>query len=85
MGGIWYRLGMDKNHGDMSLDRLLTRAEVERRTGLARSSIYRMMRAGQFPEPYRVGPKSVRWRESEIALWINSLQKSHGDRGKRAA
>ena len=50
-------------------DRLLTRAEVERRTGLGRTAIYRMMRAGEFPEPYRVGRTAVRWSELEIEAW----------------
>ena len=30
-------------------DRLLTRAEVERRVGLGRSALYRAMREGRFP------------------------------------
>ena len=32
-------------------NRLLRRDEVEAQTGLSRSAIYRLMRAGQFPEP----------------------------------
>ena len=61
-------------------DRLVTRDEVERLTGLGRSHVYRAMREGRFPEPLRVGPKSVRWRLSEIEAWIASLPRSHGDR-----
>lgn len=63
-----------------SKDRLLTRAEVERRTGLGRTAIYRMMRAGEFPEPYRVGRSAVRWSELEIEAWVAALPRSHGDR-----
>ena len=44
-------------------DRLLTRAEVESRFGIARTTIYRLMRAGDFPTPVRVEPRAVRWRE----------------------
>ena len=51
-------------------DRLLTRAEVERVVGLKRSALYRAMREGRFPEPLRVGPKSVRWLLSEVEQWI---------------
>ena len=65
-------------------ERLLTRGEVERRTGMGRSVIYRAMREQRFPEPLRVGPKSVRWRLSEVQQWIDSLERSHGD-GKRGA
>ena len=66
-------------------DRLLTRAEVEHRTGLGRSALYRAMREGRFPEPMRVGPKSVRWLLSEVIQWISSLERSHGDGIHRTA
>ena len=35
-------------------DRLLTRAEVEARCAIARTTIYRLMRCGQFPEPLKL-------------------------------
>ena len=62
-------------------DRLLRRREVERMTGLQKSSLYRMMRRGQFPEPVRLGTHAVRWRLSEITRWIETRPVSHGDRG----
>ena len=65
--------------------RLLTRTEVERRTGLGRSAIYRAMREGRFPAPLRVGPKSVRWLLSGVEQWIAGLERSHGDGIHRAA
>ena len=66
-------------------DRLVTRAEVERRVGLERSALYRAMREGRFPEPLRVGPKSVRWLLSEVEQWIAGLPRSHGDGIHRAS
>ena len=66
-------------------DRLLTRREVEQRVGMGRSSVYRAMREGRFPEPLCIGPKSVRWVSSEIEAWIASLQRSHGDSIHRAS
>ena len=59
-------------------DRLLTRAEVERRTALGRSAIYAMMRSGEFPEPLRVGKAAVRWSLREIEAWIAARPRSHG-------
>ena len=53
-------------------DRLLRRQEVERITGLSRSSVYRLMQDGDFPRPVRVGPAAVRWSESDIATWMES-------------
>ena len=60
-------------------DRLLTRSEVQLRTGLSRSSIYRHMRCGKFPAPLKVGASAVRWPASEVEAWIASLPRSHGD------
>lgn len=61
------------------VDRLLMKSEVEARTGLSTSSIYRGMRAGTFPEPFRVGVRAVRWRQSEIEQWLASLPRASGD------
>lgn len=41
-------------------DVLLTRPEVERRTGLSRSTLYRKMRDGTFPVPLKVSERAVR-------------------------
>ena len=62
----------------------MTRAEVEWRTGLKRNAIYKKMRAGEFPEPYRVGRTAVRWSEREIEAWVAALRRSHGDANHRA-
>ena len=53
-------------------DRLLRRPEVESITGLGRSSIYRFMKEGKFPQRVQVGPAAVRWRSSDIARWMDS-------------
>ena len=65
-------------------DRLLRRREVEARTGLSRTSIYRLMREGRFPEPLKVGPKAVRWPESEIADWLAARPRASGEVGQAA-
>ena len=51
--------------------RLLRRKEVSARTGLGRSSIYDKMQKGSFPQPVRLGERSVAWIESEINAWID--------------
>ena len=60
-------------------DRLLRREDVEVRTGLARSSIYRLMRLGRFPEPLRIGDRAVRWPASEIDRWLESRPRATGE------
>ena len=53
-------------------DVLLTRREVERRTGLSRSTLYRKMREGTFPVPLKVSERAVRWRDSDIRAYVDS-------------
>lgn len=60
-------------------DRLLNRAEVERRVGLQRSAIYDAMRRGGFPEPIRVTGRAVRWSRAEIESWIAARPRAAGD------
>ena len=54
------------------VDRLIRRQEVEKLTGLSRSTIYRLRKLGKFPEQVRVGSRAVRWWLSEILDWIKS-------------
>ena len=60
-------------------DVLLTRPEVERRTGLSRSTIYRKMRDGTFPVPLKVSERAVRWRERDIRAYVDSRPRSYGE------
>ena len=53
--------------------RLLRREEVESRTGLSTSTIYKRMLDGKFPKPVPLGDKARRWVESEVDDWINAL------------
>ena len=54
-------------------DRLMKLAEVKQKTGLSSSTIYKRIGEGRFPTPLALAPNAVRWRESEIDAWINSL------------
>ena len=60
-------------------DVLLTRREVERRTGLSRSTLYRKMREGTFPVPLKVSERAVRWRDSDIRAYVDSRPRSYGE------
>jgi len=63
-------------------DVLLTRREVERRTGLSRSTLYRKMREGTFPVPVKVSERAVRWRASDIRAYVDSRPRSYGETAK---
>lgn len=53
---------------------LIRMKEVQRRTGLARATIYRLMKRGAFPRPVRLITHSVAWRQHQIDAWIEGLQ-----------
>jgi prophage regulatory protein len=53
----------------LKLERFLRRPEVERVTGLGRSTIYDKMANGEFPKPVPLSGGAVGWLESEIAKW----------------
>jgi prophage regulatory protein len=52
--------------------RLLRCREVERRTGLSRSSIWRLEHRGLFPKRIQVSVNVVAWVEDEVIAWIRS-------------
>ena len=55
----------------MSLqERLIKLGEVKQETGLSRSSIYRLVKNGDFPKPVKLGERASAWLESEVDQWI---------------
>jgi prophage regulatory protein len=47
--------------------------KVVERTGLSKTTIWRMTKAGTFPAPRQVGASAVAWRSTEILKWIDDL------------
>ena len=60
----------------MSEQRILRCAEVTRRTSLSKASVYRLLRAGDFPQPVRLGQRAVGWRAEEIDEWLASRERA---------
>ena len=60
-------------------DHLMRRKEVEERTCLARTTIYRKMRASTFPLPLKISERAVRWRSSDIDEYIESRPLATGE------
>ena len=52
--------------------KLLRFPDVRERTGLSRTTIWRLERAGAFPKHHRISANTVGWVESEITMWIQS-------------
>lgn len=51
---------------------LLRRKEVEAQTGLARSTLYKLIASGDFPAPVRITAKAVAWPSNLVDAWIAS-------------
>lgn len=50
-------------------EKYLRRPAVEALIGLSRTTIYEMMKRGEFPRPVRITGKAVAWPESAISEW----------------
>ena len=57
--------------------RIVRLKEVQRMTGLSRSTIYAQMAKGHFPKQIRLtGARSVGWHEHIVIQWIESRQQT---------
>lgn len=54
--------------------RMLRLADVVKKVGLCRASIYKMINASCFPQPRRLGPNSVRWVDVEVDEWLRARE-----------
>ena len=61
-------------------DRLLNIKQVSQKVSFGKSKIYEMLKKEEFPKPVRID-NNVRWKESEIDYWIDSLKKDYDETG----
>jgi prophage regulatory protein len=52
--------------------RFLRFPAVRARTGLSRTTVWRLERQGDFPRHRRISTNAVAWAEHEVADWIRS-------------
>lgn len=55
---------------------LLRLPAVMAKTTFSEPSIYRLMKAGAFPKPLKLGERAVAWRSDEVDAWIDSRTRS---------
>ena len=55
---------------DSNRPRFLRIRSVCDQIGLSPSFVYKLVRAGEFPAPLKVGGKSSVWLESEVLKWM---------------
>lgn len=52
---------------------LLRLPDVMARTGLGKSSIWARSKAGTFPRPVKLGPRTTAWVASEVDQWLADM------------
>lgn len=62
----------------MNTKKLLSLKTVLELCSISRSSVYRQIKAGYFPEPVRVtggaNARRIAWREDDILKWLSERQ-----------
>ncbi len=56
----------------MQQQKILRVADAVQKTGLSRSTIYRLLEAEDFPEPIRLSKRAIGWTEEQLNGWISS-------------
>lgn len=54
------------------MTRIYRMRDVCESSGLSRSSIYRLIAAGEFPKPIRIGIHAVGWVSDDLDTWLSS-------------
>ena len=53
--------------------RLIPIGKVCETVGVSQATLYRLVAAGRFPAPVKIGLKAARWRSDEIAAHIERI------------
>ena len=64
------RMGTKSRH-----DTVIKIAEVSYQTGLSRATIYREIKAGNFPKQLQLSPQRVGWLQWEIDAWKSARRR----------
>ena len=48
--------------------------KVKEETGLSKSTRWRLMKAGEFPQKIQLGPRAVGWRAESILEWCRNRE-----------
>jgi len=59
-----------------SMQRIMRLPAVLQATGLARSTVYRMMAERTFPAPVKLAKRAVGWRHDDVRQWTNARPKT---------
>ncbi len=62
------------------MERVLKIEELEQLSGLARMTLYRYSREGRIPGLVRIGPRAIRFRQADIAIWLEGRKPEKEER-----
>lgn len=60
----------------MSKEKHLRSQEIVERLGIGRSTLFRWVKEGSFPQPIRAGRRFTRWRLSDVERWEEARLKT---------
>jgi prophage regulatory protein len=56
--------------------RLVSWSELRRIIPLSRTTVWRRIRDGRFPQPLKISPGRVAWLKAEIVAWIEDQRRT---------
>ena len=59
--------------------------DVESTTGLKKSTIYLLMKRGEFPRCVQITPRCVAWKSSDVLQWMDERAAAAGQASKAGA
>ena len=62
-------------------DKLIRLPEVEGLSGCKKSTVYTLMKKGEFPQPVRLSARMVAWSESAVLQWVQQRINQAGTTG----
>lgn len=62
----------------MAIDNILRMEQVEKVTGYKRPTIYKKIKAGEFPKQVPLGARAVGWLQSEVDQWVSDRVAQRG-------
>lgn len=65
-----------QQQADTPLPRVLSRRDVAATVGISVTTLWRLVKAGRFPAPFRVSPGRVGWDAATVARWIQARASS---------
>lgn len=67
---------MNNNDNQPTACRLMRLREVLHICGMSRTSLYRVMKAHEFPTPVKLSARSIGWRQDEVLEWVENRSNS---------